>query len=91
MLEELGRRSIQSVLLEGGPGLAGAFLDAGLVDKLTFFVAPLVIGGRDAPSAVGGMGAEKMADALRLKGVAITQRGEDLEITGYPEKRNDEG
>jgi diaminohydroxyphosphoribosylaminopyrimidine deaminase/5-amino-6-(5-phosphoribosylamino)uracil reductase len=85
VLEELGRRSIQSVLLEGGARLAGAFIDARLVDKLTFFIAPLVIGGRDAPGAIGGLGAEKMADALRLRDVEVTQRGKDLEITGYPE------
>lgn len=87
VLEELGRRSIQSVLLEGGGRVAGAFIDARLVDKLTFFIAPLVIGGRAAPSAVGGIGAEKMADALRLQDVEITQRGNDLEITGYPRQQ----
>ncbi len=84
VLEALGRRSIQSVLLEGGGGLAGAFVDARLVDKVTFFIAPLIIGGRRAPGAIGGLGAEKMADALRLRDVEITQQGEDLEITGYP-------
>jgi diaminohydroxyphosphoribosylaminopyrimidine deaminase/5-amino-6-(5-phosphoribosylamino)uracil reductase len=84
VLEELGRRSIQSVLLEGGGGLAGAFIDARLVDKLTFFIAPLVVGGNAATSAIGGVGADKMADALRLKDVEVTQRGADLEITGYP-------
>lgn len=84
VLEELGRRYIQSVLLEGGGSLAGAFIDARLVDKVTFFIAPLIIGGRTAPGAVGGLGVEKMADALRLTDVEITQRGEDLEITGYP-------
>jgi diaminohydroxyphosphoribosylaminopyrimidine deaminase/5-amino-6-(5-phosphoribosylamino)uracil reductase len=84
VLKELGQRSIQSVLLEGGGSLAGAFIDAGLVDKVTFFIAPLIIGGGDAPSAIGGLGAEKMADALRLRDVEIAQRGEDLEITGYP-------
>jgi diaminohydroxyphosphoribosylaminopyrimidine deaminase/5-amino-6-(5-phosphoribosylamino)uracil reductase len=84
VLNELGQRSIQSVLLEGGGSLAGAFIDAGLVDKVTFFIAPLIIGGHDAPSAVGGLGAEKMADVLRLRDVEIAQRGEDLEITGYP-------
>jgi diaminohydroxyphosphoribosylaminopyrimidine deaminase/5-amino-6-(5-phosphoribosylamino)uracil reductase len=87
VLEELGRRSIQSILLEGGSGLAGAFIDARLVDKLTFFIAPLVIGGRDAPGAVGGLGAEKMADAFRLKDVVVTQRGADIELTGYPAEK----
>ena len=86
----MGRRSIQSVLIEGGGSVAGAFIDAGVVDKLTFFVAPVVIGGADAPSAVGGRGVEKMADALRLKDVEITQRGDDVEVTGYPRKTDTE-
>jgi diaminohydroxyphosphoribosylaminopyrimidine deaminase/5-amino-6-(5-phosphoribosylamino)uracil reductase len=90
LLEELGRRSIQSVLVEGGGGVAGAFIDAGLVNKVTFFVAPVIIGGRDAPTAVGGVGAERMAQALRLEEVEITQRGSDLEITGYPAGRKDD-
>lgn len=84
VLEELGRRSIQSILLEGGGGLAGAFIDAQLVDKLTFFIAPVVIGGRDAPGAIGGRGPAKLANALRLQDIELTQRGDDLELTGYP-------
>lgn len=89
VLKELGQRLIQSVLLEGGGSLAGAFIDAQLVDKVTFFVAPLIIGGRAAPGAVGGLGAAKMADAFRLKDVEVAQRGEDLEITGYPKRRDE--
>lgn len=84
VLEELGRRSIQSVLVEGGGGVAGAFIDARLVNKVTFFVAPVIIGGRGGYSAVGGVGAERMAEALRLEDVVMTQRGADVEITGYP-------
>src|SRR5436309_670973 len=84
VLEELGRRSIQSVLVEGGPFLAGLMLEAGLVNKVTFFVAPMIIGGQDAPSAIAGTGAEKIADALQLEQVQVAQRGRDLEITGYP-------
>ncbi|HVG31584.1 MAG TPA: bifunctional diaminohydroxyphosphoribosylaminopyrimidine deaminase/5-amino-6-(5-phosphoribosylamino)uracil reductase RibD [Pyrinomonadaceae bacterium] len=86
VLKELGRRSIQSVLVEGGASVAGAFLSSGLVDKVSFFIAPLIIGGCDAPVAVGGTGAEKISDAVRLRDVEITQHGPDLEITGYPEK-----
>ena len=91
VLEELGRRSIQSVLVEGGGGVAGAFIDAGMVNKVTFFVAPVIIGGREAPTAVAGVGVEKMADALRLEEGEITKRGSDVEITGYPVKSKDEG
>lgn len=84
VLEELGQRSIQSVLVEGGPFLAGLMLEAGLVNKVTFFVAPMIIGGQDAPSAIGGAGAEKIADALQLAQVEVSQHGRDVEITGYP-------
>ena len=84
VLEELGKRSIQSVLVEGGPSLAGLMLDAGLVNKVTFFVAPIIVGSQDAPSAIGGAGAEKIADALQLDRVEVSQHGRDVEITGYP-------
>jgi diaminohydroxyphosphoribosylaminopyrimidine deaminase/5-amino-6-(5-phosphoribosylamino)uracil reductase len=84
VLEDLGQRSIQSVLVEGGPFLAGLMLEAGLVNKVTFFVAPMIVGGQDAPSAIGGAGAEKIADALQLDQVEVSQHGRDVEITGYP-------
>jgi diaminohydroxyphosphoribosylaminopyrimidine deaminase/5-amino-6-(5-phosphoribosylamino)uracil reductase len=90
VLEELGRRSIQSVLVEGGPFLAGLLLDAGLANKVTFFIAPMIIGGQDAPSAIAGAGAEKIADVLQLEHIEIAQRGRDLEITGYPARRDGE-
>src|SRR5258707_4664551 len=86
VLGELGRRSIQSVLVEGGPILAGLLLDAGWVNKITFFIAPVIIGGQDAPSAIGGEGAERIADARQLENVSVDRRGPDIEVTGYPIK-----
>ena len=86
VLRELGKRSIQSVLVEGGPSLAGLLLEAALVNKMTFFVAPMIIGGQDAPSAIGGAGAEKIADALQLDEVEVRQHDRDIEITGYPRR-----
>ena len=83
MLAKLNERSIQSVLIEGGANVAGAFLDAGLVDKVSFFIAPLIIGGCDAPPAIGGTGPATIADALRLHDVVFQQHGPDIEITGY--------
>lgn len=83
VLKELGSRSIQSVLVEGGATVAGQFVDAGLVNKVTFFIAPKIVGGAAAPSAVGGQGVELMSDALELENVTVTQRGKDIEITGY--------
>lgn len=73
VLAELGRRSIQSVLVEGGATVAGAFIAAGLVNKVSVFIAPKLIGGCDL-----------MADALELESVDLVQRGRDLEFTGYP-------
>ena len=84
VLEELGKREIQSVLVEGGANLAGKFFDAGLVDKVSFFIAPKIIGGLDAPTAVGGRGVEKLAEGIELQDVKVTQRGQDVEVTGYP-------
>ena len=84
VLKELGSRSIQSVLVEGGSTVAGEFVDAGLVNKVTFFIAPKIIGGSDAPSAVGGRGVEMMSGALELENVTVKQRGRDIEVTGYP-------
>ena len=84
VLKELGNRSIQSVLVEGGSTVAGEFVDAGLVNKVTFFIAPKIIGGADAVSAVGGKGVQMMSDALELEKVTVTQRGKDIEVTGYP-------
>lgn len=86
VLTELGARSIQGVLVEGGATVAGKLLEGGLVNKVTFFLAPIIIGGREAPAAIGGAGADRLANALRLRNVEIVRRGEDIEITGYPGK-----
>ena len=90
VLKELGERSLQSVLVEGGADMAGNFLDANLINKVSFFIAPLIIGGREAPSAVGGKGAATLLDAFELQDVEVIQRGRDVEVSGYP-KGMDEG
>ncbi|HEY2866679.1 MAG TPA: bifunctional diaminohydroxyphosphoribosylaminopyrimidine deaminase/5-amino-6-(5-phosphoribosylamino)uracil reductase RibD, partial [Pyrinomonadaceae bacterium] len=83
-LKVLAEREIQSVLVEGGTQVAGAFVDSRLVDKITFIAAPIVIGGHDAPAAIGGKGAVGLADALHLENIEIVQLGDDVEMTGYP-------
>jgi len=84
VLKELANRTLQSVLVEGGASVAGSFLDAGLVNKVTFFIAPKIIGGTAAPNAIAGTGVEKLSDALELEGINVVQRGKDIEVTGYP-------
>jgi diaminohydroxyphosphoribosylaminopyrimidine deaminase/5-amino-6-(5-phosphoribosylamino)uracil reductase len=86
VLENLYGRSLQSVLVEGGATVAGMFLEAGLVVKVSFFIAPLIIGGSDARPAVAGTGATRIADATRLRNVEITQHGSDVEISGTVKK-----
>lgn len=83
LLSELGRREITSVLVEGGGGLLGSLFDEGLVDRVVGFVAPVVIGGADALSPVGGSGAVMMADAVRLSGARVERIGEDVVVAGW--------
>jgi diaminohydroxyphosphoribosylaminopyrimidine deaminase / 5-amino-6-(5-phosphoribosylamino)uracil reductase len=66
-LRELGRMDITSVLVEGGGELLGSLFDARLVDKVVFFYAPTVIGGRSAVTAVAGEGASKVTKAIHLR------------------------
>ena len=84
VLRELGSRSIQSVLVEGGSTIAGEFIDAGLVNKVTFLIAPKIIGGVTAPSSIGGSGVATMSEALELERLIVIRRGNDVEVTGYP-------
>ncbi|MCD9021259.1 bifunctional diaminohydroxyphosphoribosylaminopyrimidine deaminase/5-amino-6-(5-phosphoribosylamino)uracil reductase RibD [Cohnella silvisoli] len=80
----IGERSISSILLEGGGVLNGAMLEAGLVDKLMLFYAPIIVGGVGAPSAFAFTGPEEMSSALRLNRVSMQAFGEDWCMTGYP-------
>ncbi|CAN5840747.1 bifunctional diaminohydroxyphosphoribosylaminopyrimidine deaminase/5-amino-6-(5-phosphoribosylamino)uracil reductase RibD [soil metagenome] len=89
VLGELKKRELQSVLVEGGTEIAGAFCDAKLIDKLTFITAPIVIGGHNAPLAIGGNGADSLENAMRLKNLEITKHGDDFEFTGYPIWKDD--
>ncbi len=86
LVKHLGEIDILTMLVEGGGVLHGSFFDEGLVDKVHAVVAPMIVGG-DAPSAVVGRGAERMADALRLNDVTIKHLGDDLLIMGYTSAR----
>jgi diaminohydroxyphosphoribosylaminopyrimidine deaminase/5-amino-6-(5-phosphoribosylamino)uracil reductase len=79
-LDELGGRDVQSLLLEGGPHLAGAFLEAGEIDEARMFLAPLMIGGREARTAVEGIGIEEIAAAPRALHVEVERIEDDVLI-----------
>ena len=79
----LGERDVTSVLVEGGGAILGALFDLNLVDKVVAFVAPVIIGGKDAISPVGGVGIADMQDALRLRDVEVRRFGQDVAVIGY--------
>jgi len=77
LLGELFAREVQGVLVEGGGEVHAAFLDAGIVDRVAVFVAPLLVGGRTAPSVVGGAGRE-LKSGVRLGPLSVTPIGDDI-------------
>lgn len=79
----LGDRGITSVLLEGGGTVAAAALDAGVVDRILFFLAPRLVGGRDAPTPVEGAGVARMAEAVPLERLRVRRVGQDLAVEAY--------
>ncbi len=77
-LDQLGQLGVASALLEGGPHLAGAFLDAGEIDEIRLFLAPLLLGGRTARDPLEGEGVERISEALRALSFDCERVGEDL-------------
>ncbi|MDQ3849578.1 MAG: bifunctional diaminohydroxyphosphoribosylaminopyrimidine deaminase/5-amino-6-(5-phosphoribosylamino)uracil reductase RibD, partial [Actinomycetota bacterium] len=80
-LDQLGDEGITSILLEGGPHLAGAFLDAGEIDEVRLFLAPLLLGGRAARDPLEGEGAERISEALRALTLECERVADDLLIS----------
>jgi diaminohydroxyphosphoribosylaminopyrimidine deaminase/5-amino-6-(5-phosphoribosylamino)uracil reductase len=78
---QLGSAGISSILLEGGPHLAGAFLDAGEVDEIRLFLAPVVLGGSTARDPLEGEGAERIAEATRALTLDCERIDEDVLIS----------
>jgi diaminohydroxyphosphoribosylaminopyrimidine deaminase/5-amino-6-(5-phosphoribosylamino)uracil reductase len=84
VLAELGRREIISVLVEGGGVTHAAFLAEKLAQRVYWFIAPKLVGGRDAATPVEGIGAERMSEAVQLEQVRVKQIGPDLMVEGTP-------
>ena len=84
LLCRLGERGVLTALVEGGGILLGTLFDRRLVDRVQAVIAPLVIGAVDAPAAVAGRGAQRMAQAPRLRDVTVDRLGDDTLISGIP-------
>jgi len=80
-LSELGSRDVQSLLLEGGPHLAGSFFEAGEIDEARMFIAPILAGGREAKAAIEGQGVERVSDALRSLHTEVERIDDDVLVT----------
>jgi len=79
---------LMSILVEGGSELLGSIFEAGLIDKVEVFIAPKLLGGKEAKGPIGGRGITKICQALAVSGLNIEKIGQDFIIEGYIEKKN---
>lgn len=83
LMRELGCREITSVLIEGGGEINASALKAGIVDKVAFFLAPKLIGGKNAPGPIGGEGVQNLSEIYELNNLTVTPINGDFLIEGY--------
>ena len=86
LLDILGQQNICSILVEGGATLSGSFVARKLVDKVYFFIAPKIVGGKEAKTPVAGTGILNLQEALALKDIQIEKLEEDILIIGRVDK-----
>ncbi|PGZ94015.1 MULTISPECIES: bifunctional diaminohydroxyphosphoribosylaminopyrimidine deaminase/5-amino-6-(5-phosphoribosylamino)uracil reductase RibD [Bacillaceae] len=84
MLKILGEHSISSLLVEGGGEVNASFMNQNLVDKVIVYLAPKLIGGKNAPTFLEGTGIDKMGQAIELEEIELTKIGPDYKFIGYP-------
>lgn len=85
LLRELGKRDITSILIEGGSEINGSALDSRIIDKICFFYAPILVGGRGGRGMISGEGAESIDLAVPIKDITIRHFDNDLCLQGYPD------
>jgi diaminohydroxyphosphoribosylaminopyrimidine deaminase/5-amino-6-(5-phosphoribosylamino)uracil reductase len=84
LLDKLGQRGIVNILAEGGGTLLGSLFDLSLIDKVTAFVSPILIGGDKSPSPIRGSGRVSIASSNKLENLDFIRLDNDILITGYP-------
>ncbi|MDG0812847.1 bifunctional diaminohydroxyphosphoribosylaminopyrimidine deaminase/5-amino-6-(5-phosphoribosylamino)uracil reductase RibD [Cohnella rhizosphaerae] len=84
VVRTLGERMLSSLLIEGGSEINASFFESRLVDKVVIYIAPKLIGGRDAPTFLEGTGIDKMNDAVEINDLGVEKLGKDFKFTGYP-------
>lgn len=83
LMNKLGEKKIDSILLEGGSELNFSCMQEGIVDKVRIYIAPMVLGGHNAKGAVGGKGVTEILDAFRIEDIDVSTLGSDIVVEGY--------
>jgi diaminohydroxyphosphoribosylaminopyrimidine deaminase/5-amino-6-(5-phosphoribosylamino)uracil reductase len=86
LMERLAGMGITSVLIEGGSSLNARALREGIVDKVMFFIAPKILGGRDSYPSVGGATVKSLEEAILIRDMKVRRVGEDILVEGYVER-----
>jgi diaminohydroxyphosphoribosylaminopyrimidine deaminase/5-amino-6-(5-phosphoribosylamino)uracil reductase len=87
LLDELGRRRMTNLLVEGGAAVLGSLLDADAIDEFHVFIGPLLVGGSQARPAIGGTGVDRLVNALRLATWEVERIDSDIYIHGWRHSR----
>src|SRR5690606_31861804 len=88
LLKYLASIEVTSLLVEGGPTVAGSFWDLGFVDEIVTYIAPILIGGKTALSALGGRGIDQLTDRDPLTDVDVSKVGPDIRVRGRVPRRH---
>lgn len=87
LLQKIGEKNIDSILIEGGSELNFSALEEGIVDKVRFYIAPKILGGNNSKSSIGGQGFSKLSDCVNLNEISYKNINDDLIIDGYVMKK----
>ena len=82
LMGKLGDMGVSSVMIEGGSEISGTAFKEKLVDKVIYFLAPKIIGGKNAPGPIGGQGIAKLKEFVKVKEMSVARLGNDLVIEG---------
>ena len=88
LMKELGKLNILSVMIEGGSSVNASALSSKIIDKIMFFIAPIVIGGIDAIASVGGKSPALLNKAFRVQNIKVRKVGQDILLESYPSYKN---
>jgi diaminohydroxyphosphoribosylaminopyrimidine deaminase/5-amino-6-(5-phosphoribosylamino)uracil reductase len=83
LMKELGKQGVTSVLVEGGGEIIASAVFSGIADRVLFFIAPMIVGGRDALTPVEGKGIGRISEAIKVNQMKVRRIGEDVVIEGY--------